>query len=184
MTTPNRIYNQYRDKPKAVAWYNITPTVAENIHSVCDDIRVSYDIDTATGKNLDTLETIVVSNPSGLDQVPVEIDVDEVRRLLVKSKIAKNNSDASYDGIIESLQFITGDEEIEIVDNEDMTFIIYFGRALTPAQRYILDNFDVIPRPTGVDFLGYDDAIDSTQFGDDDSQFGDDDSQFGFLFGG
>jgi hypothetical protein len=118
--------------------------------------------------------------------VPDGIDTIELRRLLVKAKIVKNSSSASYDDIIRALQFITGDDTVEMIDNEDMTFQILFGAPLSDVHKFVLSNYDVIPRPNGVDFKGYEDSVGSTQFGGDDvnSQFGADDAQFGYLFGG
>lgn len=187
MTADNRIYSQYRKKPKAVRWLNITSDMGKQLDAVFRRIRTSYDIDSATEHELSVLEDIVVVPK--LDNkvvIPVAIDTIEVRRLLIKAKIVKNNSFADYDSIIEALEFITGEENIQIIDHEDMTFEVRFDRELTDTQKHVLNNYDIVPRPQCVKFRGFGDVVESTQFGGEgtNSQFGGNDAQFGYLFGG
>lgn len=181
---PPRIYNQYRDKPKAVAWMQICHTMAQGLEQTFEAIRTSYDIDNATGANLDALETLVSVPSYDLESVPGNLDVTKIRRILIKATIAKNVSDTSYDSIVTALKFVTGEEQITIIDNEDMTFDVNFGRPLNDEEVYVLANYDIMPRPTAVEFKGYDDSVESAQFGDEKYQWGDDDTQFGYLFGG
>lgn len=60
LTIPTRIYSQYRGKPRAVAWYNITRTIGGQFADVFQDIRTSYNIDTATTDELNVIGRIVV----------------------------------------------------------------------------------------------------------------------------
>lgn len=147
MIAPNRVYAQYRDKPKALAWYNIVPTLAAEIETAFNGIRYSYDIDNNTGQALDVIGNIV-------DIGRVDND-DEVYRLLLRAKIAKNNSDATLDSIVTAIQFITGIENASVDDREDMTFTVEFAEPLTDQQRNIFNEYDLIPRPQGVNFLGF-----------------------------
>ena len=49
LTIPTRIYAQYRGKPRAVAWYNITRTIGGQFADVFQDIvRRSPDLDHLT----------------------------------------------------------------------------------------------------------------------------------------
>jgi len=57
---PNRVYAQYRDKPKAVAWYGIIPSLSSEIEDVYESVRKSYDIDANSGQALDVIGRIVV----------------------------------------------------------------------------------------------------------------------------
>ena len=209
---PNRIYAQYADKPKAVAWYNITPNMAQPLFDTFDAVRMSYDIDTAVGAQLDVIgrivvidrgfESFVVFDPDtyfggsgdacqfgGIDsqfesvgEVLSQEVSDAIFRVLIRAKIAKNNNDATLDGIASALSFITESSPIRVVDNENMTMSVSFGSELTDIERFVFNTFDVVPRPQGVRFLGYVEETAITQFGGAFS-FGDTRASFGFYFG-
>lgn len=209
---PNRIYAQYADKPKAIAWYNITPTMAQPLFDTFDAVRMSYDIDTAVGAQLDVIgrivvidrgfESFVVFDPDtyfggsgdacqfgGIDSqfestgsvLSQEVS-DAIFRVLIRAKIAKNNNDATLDGIASALSFITESSPIRVVDNENMTMSVSFGSELTDIERFVFNTFDVVPRPQGVRFLGYVEETAITQFGGA-FGFGDTRASFGFYFG-
>ncbi len=210
--TNKRIYAQYADKPKAVAWYNITPNIADEINNVYEAIRNSYDIDANEGEQLNVIGRIVGIDRSFESQVFYEPDTyfgadndasqfggidsqfesvgdtissevsDAIFRVLIKAKIAKNNSDASLDGIVHALSYITNSSPIRVIDNEDMTFSVSFGTALTDIEKFVFNTFDIIPRPQGVKFLGYVDEESITQFGGS-FGWGDTRANFGLYFG-
>lgn len=209
---PNRIYAQYADKPKAVAWYNITPNMAQPLFDTFDAVRMSYDIDTAVGAQLDVIgrivvidrgfESFVVFDPDtyfggsgdacqfgGIDSqfestgsVLSQAVSDAIFRVLIRAKIAKNNSDSTMDGVVDALSYITASSPIRVVDNENMTMSVSFGSELTDIERFVFNTFDVVPRPQGVRFLGYVEETAITQFGGAFS-FGDTRASFGFYFG-
>ena len=206
---PNRIYAQYGDKPNAVAWYNITPTITDDIFNTANQTQLSYDIDTATSHELDVIGVIVGVTRSFESQVTFEtndfgevgvqfggFDIqfqtigqtisqevsDEIFKILIKAKISKNNNDGTIDGMLGALQFIIPDNISRIIDHDDMSFSVSFGEELSSIQVMILNNFDILPRPQGVKFLGYVDETNLTQFGGNNS-FGDDRAQFGLYFG-
>lgn len=183
--TPNRIYSQYRTDPSTVKWYQITPTLGEQIRLVLERIRTSWDIDQATPYELDVLERIVVVkqrvNPTS---IPPGLDLTKIRRMLIKAKIAKNSGDGTADSIYKAVRYITDIDQMVIEDNDNMSFNIFFQNALSPETTYILNNYDIIPRAQGVKFAGYADVTGYSQFGDTDAQFGDTDTQFSYLFGG
>ncbi|QDP56511.1 MAG: hypothetical protein Tp118SUR00d2C21406351_17 [Prokaryotic dsDNA virus sp.] len=187
--SPDRIYAQYRDKPKAVAWYNILPTQAAQIETVLNDIRFSYDIDVNEGAQLDVIGNIVdisrqyrtkfeeISPPFIVDGA---VD-DDVYRILIKSKILKNNSDATLDTIVDSIQFISDATNARVLDHHDMSFSLIFQNALTNKERYILNVFDIVPRPQGVRFRGFVEEGNASQYGSG-VQYNDG-TQYGRYFG-
>lgn len=59
ITIPDRIYAQYRNKPKAVAWYNITPEMAQDLISAAEIVKNMYSIDDMEGAQLDIIGRIV-----------------------------------------------------------------------------------------------------------------------------
>lgn len=206
---PNRIYAQYGDKPKAVNWFNIVPTISGDLFNTATGVRSSYDIDTATSHELDVLGIIVGATRSFESQVEFETNdfgevgvqfgggdiqfqtmgqsitqevSDEIFKTLIKAKISKNNNDGTIDGMLDALMFIIPDNIAVINDNDDMSFTVSFLEELSSIQVFILDTFDILPRPQGVEFKGYIDESRLTQFGGNHS-WGDDRAQFGLYFG-
>ncbi len=204
---PDRIYAQYRNKPKAVMWYRITMSLAEQIGSVASAVRTMYQIDSAQGEQLDVLGRIVVVsrnyienlelNPGYFDLTDgsefgdsvsmfsaLSIDADsqmsdELYRLVIKSKILKNNSDASIESILFGMNFLLPNANfLRVTDNEDMSFSIEFYGTITELERWALLNSTLVPKPQGVKFNGFLEGFDYVQFNDTTKQFGDENSQF------
>lgn len=211
---PNtRIYAQYADKPKAVQWYNITPTLGDEITDAYEAVRMSYDIDAAVGAQLDVIgrivvidrgfESLIVFDPDcrfgagnkasrfgGLSarfnnrgaMVSQEVS-DAIFRVLIRAKIAKNNSEATLDGVVDALSYITSANSIQVIDYENMTMSVSFGNTLNEIERFVFNTFDVVPRPQGVRFLGYTEEPAVVRFGAG-FTFGDQRSRFTGLFFG
>lgn len=175
-----RMYAQYADKPKALQWYNIIPTIASELTNAYTDITASWDIDNNVQAQLDIIGRIVV-----IDRTWDFVQDDVTYRLLLKSKVSKNNSDATIDSIIEAMSFIIDDNIITVSDFEDMSFDIQFLDPLSPQQIDLLLNFDLVPKPQGVRFRGYIMLPFATMFGSPTAQFGGGDTvQFTGYFGG
>jgi hypothetical protein len=209
---PNRIYAQYRDKPKAKAWYEILPSLSDEIETAYEAVRKSYDIDNSSGQALDVIGRIVVidrgfesfvffvpdtvfgstsseSQFGGLNamfnstgEILSQEVSDAIFKLLIKAKIAKNNNEATLDGIVSAISFITNVSSVKVIDHEDMTFSVSFGSELNSAERLVFDLFDILPRPQGVKFLGYTEETALTQFGGS-FEWGDSRATFGQYFG-
>lgn len=133
---PDRIYAQYRNAPKAVAWYNITRQLAAQLDTGTVGVRSMYDIDRNSGAQLDVIGRVVVQPREFTGQVtmvpgwcaaavnaPAEcgdealmcssLNVDQdtqmsddLYRLAIKAKIIKNNSDATIDSILDGMNFL------------------------------------------------------------------------------
>ena len=199
----SRVYSQYRNKVNLMAWIAINGDLGNEIEAAYQAIAGSYDIDSANTDELDVLGRIVVISRAFESQVPIESFLfgnaqfgglatqfkvgqgttdqelnDDVYRLLIKAKIAKNTNDATLDGIINAFDFIIETTDITIVDPEDMSFLIIFD-TLTDLEKLVLVNFDIVPKPQGVRFNGYVEKASIEQFGD--AQFGS--SQFVYNFG-
>ena len=197
----SRVYAQYRNKPKAFEWVGINGELGNEIETAYQDILLSYDIDSANTEELNILGRIVVINRSfeaaidipsylfgsaqfGSAQFRAASGVtdqslnDDVYRVLIKAKIAKNNNDATLDGIIQAISFMVETTDIQIEDPENMSFSMIFG-SLTDLERLVLSTFNIVPKPQGVRFLGFTELAAVTQFGR--QQFGS--SQFAYRFG-
>lgn len=139
---PSRIYAQYRNKTKAVAWYNITRRLAAQIADVATAVRIMYSIDYAQGEQLDVIGRIVVIPRDFMGEVTMETamcasDVngpaefgdtsamcsvpsidqsmvmsDNLYRLAIKSKILKNNSYSTIEDIISGMNFLLPNAQV------------------------------------------------------------------------
>lgn len=139
---PSRIYAQYRNKPRAVQWYNITYKLASQLGSAADAVKVMYNIDLAQGNQLDVLGRIVVMprdflgtvalNPGMFAEIQndpgifgdenamfsaLSIDQDsqmsdDLYRLAIKSKIIKNNSYSTIEDILFGMNFLLPNADV------------------------------------------------------------------------
>lgn len=205
----DRIYAQYRDKPKAVKWFNINKDIGNQFCDTFTSIATSYDVDQAEGDLLDILGRVVgvsrsyqsqiLLQPSSFGDPNIEFGDDSsefgfatatlsnqvndiIYRMLIKAKIAKNNTNATIDDILIALSFIVPNSKSILIDHKDMSFSIEFNGALSPTQRFVLNTFDIVPRPQGVKFSGFTENPKVTQFGGAYS-FGDTRAKFGYRFG-
>jgi hypothetical protein len=211
MNIPDRIYAQYRDKPKAVDWYQIARTLGGSIEDAAEAVRKSYDIDNAQGEQLTVLGRIVVIPRSFVGSIPMDpglfdltegaefgddgamfsaltIDQDgqlsdELYRLVIKAKIIRNNGDATIENILAGMNFLLPRANVlRVTDGEDMSFSIEFYGQITNLERYALLNAGLVPKPQAVKFNGFLEGFDMAEFGDVEAEFGDVDAEFaGFI---
>jgi hypothetical protein len=172
-----RIINQYRGKPRMTKWLTLLPDIANRrLEAPLDQITQSYDVDTVTGEMLDIIGRIVgiprpilrgaaydVFGYAGNDNytnynvapyIGTGADVDaplnnDLYRKLIKAKIARNVSDGTSDSIIELLEIVIGVKVTALSSNGDKSFDIGIASELDNTTQYLLDNFDLIPRPQG-----------------------------------
>jgi len=182
----NRLYAQYRDKTKASKLSEIPVSFRGQMLSVAEFVRDSWDIDRNSGEALNVIGRIVDANRSllqtsyltvyecnsdgdfecGDDSIQLSTPSvaddanlsDDYYQYLLKAKIAKNNSSATIDEILTSVNFIIGDQNAvatRLIDNEDMTFSIVIEGDINNVVRDLMTNGDIIPRPQGVTFSGF-----------------------------
>ncbi|CAM3218785.1 DUF2612 domain-containing protein [Pseudomonas fluorescens] len=173
----SRIINEYRNKQRMVDWLTIVPEIAnQNLESPLDRIYRSYDVDTVVGEELDIIGRIVgVPRPilraaafdvfgyQGNDSytnyniapyigdgeaVDAPLNNDLYRKL-IKAKIARNISDGTADSIIQLVEIIIGVKVTALVSNVDKSFDIGVASTLDNTTLYLIENFDLIPRPQG-----------------------------------
>ena len=212
MNIPDRIYAQYRDKPKAVAWYAIARALGGSIEAAAQAVRKSYDIDTAVGKQLNVIGRIVVAPRSFVGSIPMNpglfdltdgdqfgdddamfsaltIDQDgqlsdELYRLVIKAKIVKNNGDATIENILDGMNFLLPKAQVlRVTDGEDMSFSIEFYGEITNLERFALLNAGLVPKPQSVKFNGFLEGFEMVEFGDMDAEFGDEQAEFAGYIG-
>lgn len=212
MNIPDRIYAQYRDKPKAVAWYEIARKLGGSIEAAAQAVRKSYDIDTAEGEQLNVIGRIVVAPRSFVGSFPMSpglfdltdgdefgddgamfsaltIDQDgqlsdDLYRLVIKAKIVKNNGDATIENILDGMNFLLPKANVlRVTDGEDMSFSIEFYGQISNLERFALLNASLVPKPQAVKFNGFLEGFEMVEFGDMDAEFGDEDAEFAGYIG-
>lgn len=211
MNIPDRIYAQYRDKPKAVDWYAIARKLSGSLEDAAEAVRKSYDIDSVLDEQLNVIGRIVVAPRSFVGSIPMNpglfdltdgdefgddeamfsalaIDQDgqlsdELYRLVIKAKIVKNNGDATIENILDGMNFLLPNAEVlRVTDGEDMSFSIEFYGQITNLERFALLNAGLVPKPQAVQFNGFLEGFEMVEFGDMDAEFGDEDAEFsGFI---
>jgi hypothetical protein len=173
----SRIINEYRDKQRMVRWLTITPEIAnQHLEAPLSQVYGSYDVDTVSGEMLDVIGRIVgaprpilraadfdVFGYAGNDSytnynvapyigdgeaVDAPLNNDLYRKL-VKAKIARNISDGTADSIIQLIEIIVGVKVTALVDNQDKSFDIGIAEPIDNTTMYLIENFDLIPRPQG-----------------------------------
>lgn len=211
MNIPDRIYAEYRNKPKAVAWYEIARKLGGSVEAAAEAVRKSYDIDSAEGEQLNVLGRIVVAPRSFVGTMPLNpgyfdltdgsefgdddamfsalaIDQDgnlsdDLYRLVIKAKIVKNNGDATIENILAGMNFLLPNAEVlRVTDGEDMSFSIEFYGQISNLERFALLSAGLVPKPQAVRFNGFLEGYDMAEFGDMDAEFGDEGAEFvGFI---
>lgn len=136
---PPRAYAQYRNKPKFMAWLDIAHRMGGDIESAAQAVRMSYDIDTAVGEQLDVIGRIVVVDRGFISDIQLNqvifsddnssapqfgdedavfssssvatdsVMSDGLYRLAIKAKIAKNNGDATIQSILRQVYALSDD---------------------------------------------------------------------------
>lgn len=180
----DRIYAQYRTKPKAVKWYEITKRLSDGLAGPAWTVRRSYDIDRNSGELLNVIGRIVVVGRNFIAQPELfpglfdltdgdefgdedamfsELSVaqdgmmsDDLYRLVIKSKIAKNNGNATFESILDSVSLLLPKiTDIRIVDDDNGSFYIEYRGVMTNLEKWALTNNDLVPRPLGITFTGF-----------------------------
>ena len=147
MAIPDRIYAQYATMPKAVAWYNITPTIALQIQTASEQVRATYDIDSQSGVQLDIIGVILNASRG--------VQTDDEYKQFLRAAIVRNNSDATIDDIVAGMTFIVdSDVTFTITDHEDMSFSIEVLGTLTAFEKDLLLNSGILSKPQGVRIRG------------------------------
>lgn len=176
-----RIIWQYRNGQKFRAWIDILPSIGAPIQQAANDVAGLINIDTATGEALNICGRIVGisdrpkiasdelavfayngtpgAQPYGVApyigpgvQVATVALPDYLYRLVIRAKIIKNTRPATADDIKEGVEFILGGGiTATVVDLQNMSMRVILSEQPSFNVRAILELFDVVPRPQGVE---------------------------------
>lgn len=208
LNLPDRIYAQYADKPKFVAWMNITRKIGLGVREGAEQVRKCFDIETAKGDALEVIGRIVVvdrikqeqlmnsgvfSDPDGTnfnnqDKTFAEWSTftntdlaDEMLRFAIKAKIIKNTANPTADELLSALASLFPNANVfRLLNHHDMSFSIEYTGKLTYLEQWLIDLHDFIPTPQGVELRGFVRSYGIIEFlsDDDNSTFGDEELEF------
>lgn len=145
--------SQYAQSPNWLAWLTAALTPLDQTTYCLAMFGPSFDLDGATGAQLNALGQIIGQGrtvpfqPS--DSVSPVLD-DTTYRLLLKARIAQNN----WDGTIDSLQAIWQNlfpgGKIVVQDAQNMSASIILTGAFSSILVDLIQNGMIVPRPEGV----------------------------------
>ena len=108
----------------------------------------------------DTVQTIVGGR--WLEDYERELTIDDIyeaQRVVIRAQILKNQSHGFTPEIQSSLSLLFTAEVVFVQNNHDMSFDLNIGAWLTPVEIQLIRDFDILPRPAGVeirDFMYWD----------------------------
>jgi hypothetical protein len=147
----NLITSQHKVQPKFMAWISAPLSiVADNVTS---EIPSSFDIDNATGAQLDTLgvsagiSRVLRFQPSGGSSPILD---DNNFRLAMKAKIARNQWDGTIPQMYDVWNSLFPDIGLSIVDNQNMTMSALVDGQLDAVAVELVAGGYIIPKPPGV----------------------------------
>lgn len=155
LSTPDRVYWQYRDKPKLKQIITTYTDIFDVLKLAANQVRNLHDIDKNVGKQLDDIGSILnIKRPFITIDGVTDLLEDSYYKILLKAKASKGAATTTLDNYVELLKYITN-SELHVIDYMDMSFRVVFENKMTDKDKAFFDNFDVIPKPLGVRYIGY-----------------------------
>lgn len=173
------VSGRYRQKPKTLKWLNTNGLLFDGVSSFYRDCTLN--IDDAYGDQLDLIGEIIgiprfemptnlvffgyqttpgavgygiapYFDPDALETSPI---LDHYYRQVLKAKTIYNTTDASRLSIIKATRQLFNITNVEVIDNEDMTFSVKLHEEVDAVVVYVLNLYKAYIKPAGVKFLGY-----------------------------
>lgn len=181
---PQRIYNQYIDKPKIVLWLESSYLIGNSICLAANQVSLSYGIEFNVGKQLDIIADIVGTSRRYADTLQLGVQQfndkgdsefgnpdaefsepnvvsdpalsDNYLRRIIKAKIQQNISTSTCDDILTALRLISVDADfVRVVDNQDMTITVEYAGTIDPIAVNLINNANIIPLPQCVSVFDF-----------------------------
>lgn len=152
----DNITSEHRDKPKFIGWLSKNLTIMDHTYLVIKSIDPNFDLDNAIGVQLDILGT-VIGRKRTLTFQPINgfnpVLNDDYYRLVLKTKVAMNNWGGTVPEMYQIWDNIFGNDddlELQLEDNQDMSFNAYIEGYVDQIQQDLLQHQYIIPKPEGV----------------------------------
>jgi hypothetical protein len=147
------VTSEHADKPNFIAWLTANVALIDDLSSMLDVFSVAFDIDTATGSQLDILgEVIGVARtvpwqPTGIVSPIMD---DDHFRLALKARIAINQWDGTITQLFDIWYNLLPNVYLILHDNQDMSMsALVIGMADTMDQDLVAHGY-IVPKPEGV----------------------------------
>lgn len=145
----NLIPSEYRLKPNFIQWLNKAITLYQDDNAAVLDIIKAFDLDSATGTQLDIIGIILGRSRQLYFHPPDNFSAildDDTYRTLLRAKIVWNQWKGSIPELYDLCNIVLPDNELIVLDNQDMTMDVFISGELTNIERHNL----IIPKPQSV----------------------------------
>lgn len=145
--------SQYQNSTKLKAFARVFLDKLQDITNLVDSLFFYFDLDEATGDQLDIVGEILGQNRyvdfEPTDGSSPKLD-DETYRVLLKCKVLNNHWDGKIDSLQPAWKLIFPTGNIVVQDNQDMTMSVFVYGEFTSKIVDLIQNGYVVPRPEGV----------------------------------
>lgn len=147
------ITSQHKTRPKFMGWLSDALTLVDNNIAAANSLPGSFDVDAASGVQLDVIGQIVGQSraldfqPAGGE--PPVLDDDNYRTVL-KAKIAQNQWDGTIPKIYDLWNAVFPNIQLNIVDNQNMTMSAVINGPFDDVITELVTGGYIIPKPAGV----------------------------------
>ena len=149
----NLIPSQYRLQPKFMKWLEAGIQKLQDSNSTAQEIISNFDLDTATGVQLDIIGKLI-GRSRQLDFRPrteVSSILDDTSyRLLLKAKMVWNQWKGTLPELYNAWQEIFPNGNLLILDNQDMSMDVIVSGDFSVLEKDLIYNGLVVPKPEGV----------------------------------
>ncbi|MGG3884364.1 DUF2612 domain-containing protein [Brevibacillus panacihumi] len=149
----NLITSQHINKKKYISWVTALLTKVDHAITFAKNLPSHFDIDTATGVQLDVLGEIIGRSrylPFELQEKPTLRLSDASYRTALKAKIAINQWDGTIPQIYELWNNLFPETVLRIKDNQNMTMVATIYGELNIEEVQLITVGYIIPKPFGV----------------------------------
>ena len=149
----NLIPSEHRLSPNFINWLIFGIQKLQDDNSSALDIINAFDLDTATGTQLDIIGSLIGISRQ-LDFQPrsdISSILDDVYyRLLLRARIVWNQWKGTIKELYEAWQVIFPAGNLLIMDNQDMSMDIVVSGNFSVMERELINNGLIIPKSEGV----------------------------------
>lgn len=150
-----RLTSEYFNSDNFKAWLQTVLNITYDISQCLISMDLVFDLDYATGVQLDTLGVIIgISrtlpfNPTNASDNPLS---DDNYRLLLKATIANNQWDGNIDSLWPIWKTLFPGGTITVNDNQNMTADIFVSGSFSAVIQDMITHGLIVPRPETVQY--------------------------------
>ena len=152
----SEITSLHSDKPNFRAFITAVIQQIQPFIDSCELMMLWRDIDVAEGDALLKIAEVVgapdVTNDPLLSGAS---DPWESERIVIRAKILKNQSHGYMPEIQDSVALLFAADLAFVVNNFDMSFDVNVGEILTDIEKLLVETYDILPRPAGVQIKNF-----------------------------